>query len=216
MPSVETNIDSSVDYHDTWIVDSGSTSHMTGKYGVFHRIEEIAPEQFVETDIGNPQAEIRGVRTVKFQLDLGNVLEVNRVLFVPGMKVSRLSMSSLEDDGYGMFVKSEQMFLYQVENPVGTTILLGNRRDRLYFLQGEVMFPGSSGWLSETEFEDESVDAHMIPSDEESYTGRRLSQYEGCEQRQDNSQIIVVFRHGSPGHILEQEGASSEDRDPGG
>ena len=47
------------------------------------------------------------------------------------------------------------MFLYQVENPVGTTILLGNRRDILYFLQGEVMFPGSGGWLSETKSEDE-------------------------------------------------------------
>ena len=73
---------------------------------------------------------------MKFQVDLGNVLEVNRVLFVPDMKVSRLSMSSLEDDGYGLFVKSRQMFLYQVEKPGGTTILLGNRRDRLYFLQG--------------------------------------------------------------------------------
>ena len=74
---------------------------------------------------------------MKFQLDLREILEVNRVLFVPGMKVSKLSMSSLEDDGYGLFVKTGQMFLYQVENPVGTTILLGNRRDRLYFRQGK-------------------------------------------------------------------------------
>ena len=61
LASVETSIDSAVDYHDTWIVDSGSTSHMTEKYGVFQRIEEIAPGHSVETDIGNPQAEIRGV-----------------------------------------------------------------------------------------------------------------------------------------------------------
>ena len=52
------------------------------------------------------------------------------------MKVSRLSMSSLEDEGYGFFVKLGQMFLYQVENPVGTMVLLGNRRYRLYFMQG--------------------------------------------------------------------------------
>ena len=93
---------------------------------------------------------------MKFQLDLGIVLEVNRVLFVPGMKVSRLSMSSLEDDGYGLFVKTGQMFLYQIENPVGTTILLGNKRDGLYFLQWEVMFPWLGGWLSETQSEDEA------------------------------------------------------------
>ena len=85
------------------------------------------------------------------------------------------------------------------------------------------MCPESGGWLSETESEDEAADAQMIPSGEESCTGRRLSQYEGCEQMQGfrensphNSQFRVVFRHGSPGHIPEQEGASSEDRDPGG
>ena len=54
LASVETSIGSSVNYHDTWIVDSGSTSHMTGKYGVFQRIEEITLGHFVETDIGNP------------------------------------------------------------------------------------------------------------------------------------------------------------------
>ena len=101
MALVETSINSSVDYHDTWIVDSGSTSHMIEKYGVFQSIEEITPGHFVETDIGNPQVEIRGVGNVKFHLDLREIIEVNRVLFVSGMKVSRLSMSSLEDDRYG-------------------------------------------------------------------------------------------------------------------
>ena len=111
LASVETSIDSSIDYHDTWIVDNGSTSHMSGKYGVFQRIEEISLGHFVETNIGNPRAEIKGVGTVKFQLDLGENLEINRVLFVPGMNVSRLSMSSLEDDGYGLFVKTRHIFL---------------------------------------------------------------------------------------------------------
>ena len=84
------------------------------------------------------------------------------------------------------------------------------------------MFLGLGGWLSGTESEDEAS-AQMIPSDEESYTCRRLNQYEGCEQmegfREDsphNSQFRVVFRHGSLGHIPEQEGASLEDRDPSG
>ena len=48
------------------------------------------------------------------------------------------------------------MLLYQIENPFGTTILLGNRRDRLYFPHGEVIFPGSGGWLSEDESKDEA------------------------------------------------------------
>ena len=79
---------------------------LTKKYGVFQSIEVIALGKFIETYISNPQEEIREVGTVKFQLDLGEILEVNMVLFVLGMKVSRLSMSSLEDDGYGFFVKT--------------------------------------------------------------------------------------------------------------
>ena len=82
-----------------------------------------------------------------------------------------------------------------------------------------MIFPGSGGWLFETESEDEAG-AQMIPSDEESYTGKRLNQYEGCEQMQGfredsprNSQFRVIFRDGSPGHIPEQEGAASKDRD---
>ena len=85
-----------------------------------------------------------------------------------------------------------------------------------------MIFPGSGGWLPETESEDEAG-AQMIPLDEENYNGRRLNQYEGCEQMQGfredsphNSQFRVVFQHESPGHIPEQEGASSEDRDQGG
>ena len=63
----------------------------------------------------------------------------------------------------------------------------------------------------------------MMPSYEVIYTGRRFNEYECCEQRKGfredslhNSQFRVVFRHGSLGHIPDQEGASSEDRDPGG
>ena len=75
---------------------------------------------------------IRGVGTIRFQLDLGGVLEIHRVLFVPGMRVSKLSVSSFEDEGYGMMVRSGHVFLYRRDEPVGTTIVLGERRDRLY------------------------------------------------------------------------------------
>ena len=37
LASVETSIGSSIYYHETWIVNSRSTSHLTEKYGVFRR-----------------------------------------------------------------------------------------------------------------------------------------------------------------------------------
>ena len=74
--------------------------------------------------------------------------------------------------------RQDKCFYIRYRTQLVPQFLLGNRRVGLYFLQGEVMFPGSGGWLSETESKDEA-DAQMIPLDEESYTSKRLSQYEG-------------------------------------
>ena len=73
------------------------------------------------------------------------------MLFVPGMRVSKLLVSSFEDEGYGMMVRSGHVFLYRGDESVGTRILLGDRRDRLYVLRG--LRPGAGGWLSESEDE---------------------------------------------------------------
>ena len=51
------------------------------------------------------------------------------MLFVPRMRVSKLSVSSFDDEGYGMMVRSGHV-LYQSDELVGTTILLGDRMDR--------------------------------------------------------------------------------------
>ena len=94
---------------------------------------------FIQTDVDSPQIAIQGVGIIKFQLDLGEILEIHGVLFVPGMRVSKLSVSSFEDDGYGMMIRSGHIFLYRRDEPVGTTFLLGDRMDRLYVLRGHVV-----------------------------------------------------------------------------
>ena len=52
-----------------------------------------------------------------------------------------------------MMVRSGHVFLYQRDEPVGTTILLGDRGDRLYVLRGNIVHPRAGGWLSELEYE---------------------------------------------------------------
>ena len=58
----------------TWIVNSGSTSHMTGTYNAFQSIMEIEPGHFVDTSMNLPQAAVRGFGTVRFQLECGEFL----------------------------------------------------------------------------------------------------------------------------------------------
>ena len=73
------------------------------------------------------------------------------------------------------------MSSYIRDEPIGTTILLGDRRDRLYVLRGHVVRPGAGagGWLSESENEDDAA-FDRYGSEEESdslqSTGRKLSQ----------------------------------------
>ena len=67
---------------------------MIGSYDIFQIVKELEPRDYIQTDIDSPQIVIRGVGTVRFQLDLGEILEIHRVLFVPGMRVSKLSISS--------------------------------------------------------------------------------------------------------------------------
>ena len=110
---------------------------------------------------------IRGAGTVRFQLELGEVLEIHRVLFVLGMRVSKLLVSSFEDEGYGMMVRYNHGFLYRRDEPFGSTIMLGAHRDMLYVLRGHVVCPGARGWMSESEDEARvASDVHIF--DEES------------------------------------------------
>ena len=71
------------------------------------------------------------------------------MICVPGMTVSKLSVSSFEDEGYGMMVISSHVFLYRRDEPVGTIILLGDRKDRIYVLRGNIVRLGEGGWMSE-------------------------------------------------------------------
>ena len=105
-------------------------------------------------------------------------MDIHGVLFVPGMRVSKLSVSSFEDDGYGMMIRYGHIFLYRRDEPVGTIILLGDRRDRLYVLRGHVVRlgvgAGAGGWLSESEDDDAAFDIDE-ESDSLLSTGRILS-----------------------------------------
>ena len=58
----------------------------------------LGPRHFIQIDVDSPQIAIQGVGIIRFQLDLEEILEIHGVLFVPGMRLSKLYVSSFEDD----------------------------------------------------------------------------------------------------------------------
>ena len=82
-------------YDNTWLIDNGSTSHMTGKLDTFHIIHEIGRGHYV-----NGTHEVKGIGKVIFQLEFNETLELDGVLFVPRLRDNLISVSALGDVGW--------------------------------------------------------------------------------------------------------------------
>jgi hypothetical protein len=78
---------------------------------------------------------VRGVGRVRFQLEFGELLVVDGVLFVLGMRVSLLSVSAFTNAGYATLFKSEHVFIYREEADPVEPQLIGDRVDRLYIVR---------------------------------------------------------------------------------
>jgi hypothetical protein len=137
----------SIVYEDieAWFVDSGSSRHMTGMRSVFFIFSEIDSDCYVGCGTNTRHA-VKGVGCVRFQLESGGSLEMEEMLFVPELKVNFLSVSSLEDEGYGVVFQHGQVLIYPERATQDTTIVHGVRYERLYRLLGKPVI-GSSGFL---------------------------------------------------------------------
>jgi hypothetical protein len=119
-----------------WIIDSGASCHMTGIWRIFLSISETGPDRLVESEGGMARA-VRRVGRVIFQLEFGELLVVDGVMFVPGIRVNLLSVSALADAGYATLFKSGHIFIYREGADPVKPRLIGDRIDRLYIVRGQ-------------------------------------------------------------------------------
>jgi hypothetical protein len=175
-----------------WVVDSRASSHMTGIWRVFLDFTEIGPGRQVVNEGGMARA-VRGVGNVRFQLEFGGLLEIDGVLFVPGLSVNLLSVSALQDVGYCVLFKRNHVFIYREGVDPVELQLIGNRVNRLYMLRGQPMMCDSA---SDEEREEASETAvapryqSCIPREESESllsTGRRLSQVDRTDAQDEVS-----------------------------
>jgi hypothetical protein len=86
---------------------------------------------------GGMERDVHGVGNVRFQLEFGELLELDGVLFVPGLRVNLFSVSALDDVGYFVLFKREHVFIYRQGVDLVQLQLIGNRVDMLYKLRGQ-------------------------------------------------------------------------------
>jgi hypothetical protein len=129
-----------------WVVDNGSSRHMTGMRSTFLSVPEKDSECHANCGTSTMHA-VKGVGCVRFQLESGVSLEVAGVMYVPGLKVNLLSVSSLEDMGYVVTLEDGQVLIRSKgADTQDATVRLGIREGMLYRVSGQLVV-GSKGIL---------------------------------------------------------------------
>jgi hypothetical protein len=83
----------------------------------------------------------RGVGTISLQIGSGRTLKVQRVLYVPSMRVSVLSISTLEDQCYGVNFIGRGVYIRSLRGQeLGPRVMIGISEDSLYRLWGQPIY----------------------------------------------------------------------------
>ena len=101
-----------------WWVDSGATCHVCKDLRWFEDFKPL--DDGSEVRMGNVATEpIKGFGTVKLEFTSGNVLKLDRVLYVPGIRKNLLSGIMLNNYGYKQVIESDKFILSKQGNFVG-------------------------------------------------------------------------------------------------
>ena len=108
---------------------------------MFLSISELEPRYIV-----NEMYAVRGTGRVHFQLQTGELIEVEGVLFVPRLGKNLLSVAALEDAGYTTLFRRGHVFIHSESDGLDSMVLLGETRGRIYMLLGQHMSKGLGGY----------------------------------------------------------------------
>lgn len=119
-----------------WVIDSGSSRHITGFKELLETMTEESDE---EVTIGDDSSyPVRGIGTCTIKLKTGISIQLTGVLFVPGIKRNLLSISALEDNGYRVTFMDGKVKAW----PKGLTFkqanTIGRRQGCLYELNTDI------------------------------------------------------------------------------
>eukprot|EP00253_Pinus_taeda_P024331 PITA_24331 len=116
-----------------WLIDSGASRHFTGYKEVLHNLVE--KETNLEIVLGDDMKyPVKGVGNVSLELNQGNTIHLQDVLYVPDLKKNLVSISAMEDKGYKVTFGDGKVRIWK--NNVKYSFSLGFRVDSLYQVSG--------------------------------------------------------------------------------
>lgn len=105
-----------------WYVDNGASYHVMGNTNYFNELIEKDMQFHIEMgDDGKYRA--KGIGIVRFERESGNPLFLKDVLYVPGLKKSVISISTLEDNVYEVTFRLCRVFIKPSDTKVSISKL---------------------------------------------------------------------------------------------
>ena len=118
---------------NTWYIDSGASSHMTGAREMFSELSQAGID--VEVVLGDDTL-VRAVGrgTITFQRESMSPMNLRDVLFVPGLKKNLISVSMIEDRGLGVTFLDGNVRVFTKNVGPYSSYTIGVRCGKLYKL----------------------------------------------------------------------------------
>jgi hypothetical protein len=118
---------------DIWLIDNGSSRHMT-RYRE-HITDLVEKEYRLHVVLGdNAIYSVKGVGTSSFQVDSDIHLQLSEVLYVPGMKRDLVYVSSLEDKGCNVTLSEGKFLAWHKNSHMDSSRVIGVQENNLYRL----------------------------------------------------------------------------------
>jgi len=119
-----------------WLVASGALRHIIGNHGNITNIMERRLSQRVEVGDNHNYA-FKGVGKASIELESGNNVHRNNVLYVLGLKNNLVYISCLEDKGDRVAFADGKVLEWSKVSSIDDARVIGIREGRLYRLVGQ-------------------------------------------------------------------------------
>jgi hypothetical protein len=122
--SLVVGLATSVTSSTMWYIDSGASRHMTGVREQFSDLAERALD--IDIVLGDDRkVKAAGVGTVSFERESLPPLRLTEVLYVPGLKKSLVSVSTIEDRGFEVVFRNGQVLMYPKGGNITSVKVIG-------------------------------------------------------------------------------------------
>ena len=126
-----------VNDEETWVLDTGTTNHMTGSRAVFTELDNTVVETVHFGD--DSVARIEGKGAIVFQCKNGEHRSFAGAYYIPRLTTNIVSIGQLDEAGYNINIKDGSMKVHEPGGQLLAKVMRG--KNRLYLLHIKLVRP---------------------------------------------------------------------------